>query len=387
VGATDNAVIDEPACSRGMGRGRRIRQETRKASCEVKNADNGRMSAQNPRKPEAPQTTAVIERWIALKRYVTTIHRRWRFLVALVVIFSLGALLVFLSKHVIASGDEPWQGLSAGFGDALIIAAVVALLVDPVAQQQFATEWGRDLYWAIFSPQAPQSFRDALGNLAAPDAYIDKCTHVFTLSRPDETSDVLTIDWQISIYGRALKRGRPLPWDGQVFVVRRHDGRPSVYTYWSFQVEESDKVEFNEEQLKKLAVINERSGRCVLDQSKLPDVPAIPFNKQFWSNRHVVTTRKANDYLTLFQPKIVLNQRIVVRGQAASQFDFYVTQLGGSVGEAGEIKLEHETLPGGLEQRSCDLDAVAFPGQTTMLFWRENQRGVVPTQPVQDDPL
>jgi hypothetical protein len=110
-----------------------------------------------------------------------------------------------------------------------------------------------------------------------------------------------------------------------------------------------------------------------LDQSKLPDVPTIAFGKQFWSNRHVVTTRKTNDFLTLFQPKIVLNQRIIVRGETASEFDFFVTQLGGSVGEAGEIKLKYETLPGGLKQHSHDLDAVAFPGQTTMLFWRERQ--------------
>jgi hypothetical protein len=196
---------------------------------------------------------------------------------------------------------------------------------------------------------------------------------VFELSRADEGSDVLTIDWQISIYGHALKRGRPLAWDGQVFVVRRHDGAPSVYTYWSFQVEGSKKVEFNEEQLKKLAVKNERSGRCVLDQSKLPDVPPIPFGKPFWSDRHVVTTRKTNDFLTLFQPKIVLNQQIIVRGEAALKFDFYVTQLGGSLGEAGEVQLEHEVLPGEVKQQSLDLDAVAFPGQTTMLFWREKK--------------
>jgi hypothetical protein len=292
---------------------------------------------------------------------------------ALIFIFALGTYLVYVSKYVTKPGNEPWQGLAEGLGDALIVAAVVALLVDPIAQQQFAKEWGRDLYWAIFSPHAPPSFRDALGNLAAPDAYIDKCTHVFTLSRADQGSDVLTIDWQISIYGFALKRGRPLLWDGQVFVVRRHDGSPSVYTYWSFQVEGPDKVEFNQAQLEDLAVINEPSGRCVLDQSKLPDVPTIAFGKQFWSNRHVITTRKTNDFLTLFQPKIVLNQRIIVRGEVASEFDFFVTQLGGSVGEAGEIKLKHETLPGGLQQQSHDLDAVAFPGQTTMLFWREKQ--------------
>jgi len=322
-----------------------------------------------------------------LKRYLSTIRHRPGFLVALALIFGAGVASVFISRAVISPGDEPWEGLFAGFGDALIIAAVVALLVDPVAQQQFAKEWGRDLYWAIFSPQAPPTFRDALGNLAAPDAYIDKCTHVFEMSRDDPKSDVLTIDWKISIYGHALKRGRPLAWDGQVWVVRRHDGSPSTYTYWSFQVEGSDRVEFNEDQLRELAVKNEESGRCVLEQANLPNVPPVPFGKQFWSDRHVVTTRTANDYLTLFQPKIVLNQRIIVRGEAATELDFFVTQLGGSVGRDGEVELRHETLPGNLKQQCCDLeDVVAFPGQTTMLFWRKKPPEALRSLTGQHDP-
>jgi hypothetical protein len=322
-----------------------------------------------------------------LQRYLSTIRHGPRFLVALAVIFGTGVVLIVISRCVFSPGDEPWEGLFAGFGDALIIAAVVALLVDPVAQQQFAKEWGRDLYWAIFSPHAPPPFRDALGNLAAPDAYIEKCTHIFEIRREDPKSDVLKINWKISIYGHALKRGRPLAWDGQVWVVRRHDGSPSTYTYWSFQVEGSDRVEFNEDQLRTLAVKNEDSGRCVLEQANLPGVPPVPFRKQFWSDRHVVTTRTSNDYLTLFQPKIVLNQRIIVRGEAAAELDFFVTQLGGSVGRDGEVELNHETLPGGLQQQSCLLeDVVAFPGQTTMLFWRERPPAPISSPPVEHDP-
>jgi hypothetical protein len=313
-----------------------------------------------------------IAMWEPVGEYLTSVRRRSSFLIEIIIIFGVGAALVYAAKCVLRPDDEPWQGLCGGIGDALIVAAVVALLVDPVAQTQFAKEWGRDLYWAIFSPQAPDGFRDALEKLAAPDAYIEKCTHEFTMSREDPHSDVLTIHWKISIYGRALQRGK-LKWNDQVFVVRRHDGRPSTYTYWSFQVEGKDKVEFNEEQLKIVAVRDEQSGRCVLDQSKLEGVDPVPFGRQFWSDRHVVTTRRTNDYLTLFQPKIVLHQRIIVRGEAASEFEFYVTQLGGRVSDDGEIRFQHETLQGDLQQQSCDLNnIVAFPGQTTMLFWREN---------------
>jgi hypothetical protein len=308
--------------------------------------------------------------WTTVKRYYARIKHRPVFLIALVFIFGLGVSLVIVAKCVYRSDGEPWQGLFAGFGDALIIAAVIALLVDPVAQQQFAQEWGHDLYWAIFSPHAPQTFRHALENLAAPDAYIDKCTHVFTINRGD--GGVVHIEWHISIYGHALKREQKLVWDGRVFVVRRHDGSPATYKYWSFQVEGEDKVEFDGEQLKNLKAIDEKSsGRCVLDQSKLPDVQPVPFGKQFWSERRVDTTLRATDYLTIFQPKIVLKQQIIVKGDVVSKFNFYVTQLGGDIGEGGEQKLEFRKLAGGSSYQRCDLDEVAFPGQTTLLFWRE----------------
>ena len=132
----------------------------------------GHKSVDNECMPGAKQPSEDHRVWMLLKQYLATIHHRWRFAVAIIVIFVLGALFVYLAKYKIHPDNEPWQGLAEGLGDAFIIAAVVALLVDPVAQQQFATEWGRDLYWAIFSPHAPRAF----------------ATHSETLRRPMPTS-------------------------------------------------------------------------------------------------------------------------------------------------------------------------------------------------------
>jgi hypothetical protein len=314
------------------------------------------------------------------RRYLDLTLRRHKagFLLTLLMIFLIGAGLVIFARTYLKPETEPWFGLSAGFGDALVIAAVVALLVDPVAQEQFAREWGHDLYWAIFSPNAPQAFRHALEKLAAPDAYIEKCTHILTIDHTEGTPDeVLTLNWHIWIDGIALDRRKPLAWDGRVFVVPRHDGEPSLYTYWSFKVDGADRVEFSGEQLKNLDVVRyEPSGRCVLDQSKLPEVDQVDFGKKFSSERHVLTTRLRTDYLPLFQPKMVLKHKIIVRGAAASELDFYIMQLGGDL---GEVKFKRETRPGGLEQQSLEHDTVAFPGQTTLLFWSPKAKTTAPT--------
>ena len=66
----------------------------------------------------------------------------------------------------------------------ILFLAVLAMLVDPLVQHQFASEWGHDLYWAIFSPNAPQDFRDGLQALAAPIAFISRCQYALTFSYP-----------------------------------------------------------------------------------------------------------------------------------------------------------------------------------------------------------
>jgi hypothetical protein len=99
-----------------------------------------------------------------LRQYLALMRRRRSFVIGLgiVLLVAIAFEVVAHTNLVWAAGQEGERALAAGFGDAFVIAFVLALLVDPAAQHQFATEWGRDLYWAIFSPNAPQEFRDAL---------------------------------------------------------------------------------------------------------------------------------------------------------------------------------------------------------------------------------
>src|ERR1700737_135930 len=301
----------------------------------------------------------------ALRLYRDMIRHKKGILIAIGIFFVIGLSCIFGAIFV---KDEVWHGLVAGLGDAFVIAAVVALLVDPVAQAHLAQEWGRDLYWAIFSPHAPKEFKEAHQRRAAPDAYIDTCTHELNITHAEGTpADVLTIDWRISIYGKVVNRDG-LKLDDQVFVVRRHDGSPSSYTYWSFQSEGPERVVFHEDGLnERKALRTDPSGRRILDQWKLWDKEKkVEFGKQFWSDRHVITTRLTTDYLTLFQPRMVLKHQIKVKGPAASKLSFYITQLGGP---AGEFKLEPKRAPDGTLEQYRELESVAFPGQTTLLFW------------------
>jgi hypothetical protein len=298
------------------------------------------------------------------------VHHRRNFIFGVAAVFLLaGAFLVAAHTTVVwGSGYEDAHELAGGFGDAFIIAGVLAILVDPVAQHKFATEWGHDLYWEIFSPRAPQEFRDAVQAIAAPHAYINRCRFELEFRPPDAGSErFFELDLRISFDAMSLDRRGFLLTD-RLVAVGRHDGTPSRYTFWSFKREDSDRIAFDETQLKNLGVISvDNSGRTVLDQSKIPAINPVPCGQKYYVERHFVTSRWVVDYVPLFQPRIILGQDIVIKGTPVPKLDFSITQLGGSGTPA---KLAKRVGPGGDVELYCKLDEVAFPGQASMVAWR-----------------
>jgi hypothetical protein len=304
----------------------------------------------------------------AFRKYRTLLHRRPKFAVGLIAVFAVGVLLEIAGSTDLAhvpSHDVYRQFLSS-FGDALIVAAVLAALVDPIVQHQFASEWGRDLYWAIFSPNAPQEFRDGLQALAAPTAYISLCQYTLTFSYPaGGLGGFYELDWRIMVKGEVLdRRGYRLA--DRVFVVPRHDGSPTDYCLWRFDCDDGDPLFYDEDELTAMGALSvDLSGRTVLDQAKITGIERLPFKKKYSSERHLLTSRWAADYIPLFQPRIVLRQVIVVRGAPVSELEFTVAQLGGA-----QVALTTRHRENGEVELRCELGAVSFPGQATMLTWK-----------------
>ena len=305
---------------------------------------------------------------VALRRYTALIHRRTKFFLGIAAVAVLGGLCEVAAHTSVVwnSSDQAFRQLTNGFGDAFIIAAVLAMVVDPVVQHQFASEWGRDLYWAIFSPNAPPEFREALQILAAPIAFISRCQYELKfMYPPDGAAGYFEVDWRVSVAGETLDR-RGFRLADRVFVVPRHDGSATSYTLWSFQSEDCDRVSHDEADLKSIGAISiDQSGRTVLDQAKIPDLERVAFRKKFWSERHLLTSRWEADYLPLFQPRIVLRQTIIIKGEPVRDLVFTIAQLGGT-----QVAVQERVRPDGQLELRCELGEVSFPGQATLLTWK-----------------
>lgn len=313
----------------------------------------------------------------ALRQYMTLVHRRPKFALGLIAVAALGVLceVVAYTDVVHSPSKGVFRELAGAFGDAFIVAAVLAILVDPVVQHQFASVWGRDLYWAIFSPNAPQEFRDGLQALAAPVAFISRCQYELTFMYPVAGAETFfDLDWRILVWAEILDRhGFRLA--DRVFVVPRHDGTPTTYRLWRFEAEESDPISHDEDDLKSMGAISvDLSGRTVLDQGQIPDIEKVAFRGKYWSERHLLTSRWASDYLPLFQPRIVLRQIITIRGAPVSELDFTVAQLGGA-----QVYFAEHTRPSGELELRCELTDVSFPGQAALLTWKPKVAAHPPT--------
>jgi hypothetical protein len=272
-------------------------------------------------------------------------------------------LIVVGRKHVLWGPDE----LTYGFGEAFLIAGVLAALVDPVVQAQFAKDWGRDLYWAIFSPNAPLEFRDALQGLASPEGYLESAIYEieFTYNDPAGGNRFLDVKWTTWTKGVVLDR-RGYVMGGRVFVVSRHDGTPSTYTYWSF--ESGDRKTWADEAKLAKAVTVDSSGRTILDQSRLRIEGGVPFEGTYSVERRFETSRWPADHLSLFQQRVVLAQTILLKGSALGELNFSITQVGSSA----ELTLTEVKEPDDVIELTCDVDHVAFPGQAILLQWKPN---------------
>jgi hypothetical protein len=288
------------------------------------------------------------------------------FLIGIMVTGVAGIALVAVGDTEFVWGTENvWRQLLGSLGDALVIATFLALLVDPVAQIRFARRWGRDLFWAIFNPLAPDKFRDALKELAAPKGYFRICTYRFTMDWADGSHDVLNVRLHVTVEATVLD---PAGFNPSIVVraLMCHDGSPSRYVHWAFRGEDVRSAEFDESELSAQGIqVQSLSGHTDLHQEKLNYKGVVPQGKTYVVDRTILMERWKFDYLPVYQANVTLEQLVIVRGSAVSDLNCSVYQLAGP-----EMTREEVIRPDGKMEIWFHLPVVSFPGQASILEWR-----------------
>ena len=279
------------------------------------------------------------------------------------------ALLVVGDTGLFWETENAWRQLLGALGDALVIATILALLVDPVAQIRFARQWGRDMFWAIFNPRAPDRFRDALKDLTAPKGYFRLCTYRFTMDWAQDSDDVLNVRLDLTLEATVLD---PAGFNPNIVVrsLMCHDGSPSRYVRWAFRGEEVQPGEFDESELNVHGIQEQSpSGHTDLYQERLPYKASVPEGKTYVIERTVLMSRWKWDFMPFWQGNVVLEQLVILRGDAISDLEFSVFQLAGP-----EMQREDVPRPDGKKEVWFRLPVVSFPGQSSVLEWKPRER-------------
>lgn len=85
----------------------------------------------------------------------------------ILIIFGLAGLALFSMDAVISLPSQV-HGLTQAVGEALVVAVVVALVVEPRLLRYFGEELSSQTFWASFYSRAPDAYREAIKELAHP---------------------------------------------------------------------------------------------------------------------------------------------------------------------------------------------------------------------------
>jgi hypothetical protein len=132
-------------------------------------------------------------------------HSRWRYW-AIILLFAGAAAVLYILRDVM-SLPALARNLSGAVGDALVVAVVVSLVVEPRLLRYFGEELATQTFWSSFYSRAPDPYREAIKELAAMDQFCVAAHWDVALDWADDqkTAVRMSVRWAIHRENRGSK--------------------------------------------------------------------------------------------------------------------------------------------------------------------------------------
>lgn len=275
-----------------------------------------------------------------------------------------GALLLGVGAHIaqpwLADRYGEWAVVSTdvakAISEALIVAYVIARMVDPYIKAHFAREIGGDIFWALSNVDAPEKFRLAVRRLANAERYIRVCTWTLSFEWMDAKSNILAVEISNKITGVNLDRSPYRP-RLRFWLVPSLDPYRSRNRHWTFDIPDCDvEFELDEQQIDELI-----EGRTSWDDT-LPDEIVVPPGKVYRQTK-AATIYTAGPCIPLLNTLPVLKQEYRLTGDALKALDVRITHSGGL--QAEEIAGPRRRWDG----QVLVIDQASLSGQVSLVTW------------------
>jgi hypothetical protein len=260
--------------------------------------------------------------------------------------------------------NEFWHSVDRIFGDALIIAFVVALVVEPYLRKRFVQLVTADAVWGFLNPNSPEEYRRAVGELASSQIIYRVCDWTVTFSWFDHEKKYVKVDITLRALGKNVS-SKPAPWGGHSWVLastRTPDHTfHSAFTDWNLTVAAADiQCHYSGAELAEKAHRDPTHDMVYVDRQELSGGQAIPPGMDL---EYSVTTqmyRHAAGFLPIVFSRSAMTSKLNFRGDALPELTVrYFTP--------GEVE---KTLAGNDGAKPEKLPGPILSGQHVLVAWR-----------------
>ncbi|WP_457028724.1 hypothetical protein [Kitasatospora sp. P5_F3] len=283
--------------------------------------------------------------------------------------FWLGTALIIGAALLDLPETKGWQhqlvraleGILGGLGAALLIAFVVAALVEPYMRWWYATQMGEELWWAVQRKNAPSAMRKAITDLAQSKEYYRSVTWKIRFSWvPDSNQSQLKVELEAHSRGFNLDEPDFHPEVG-LWLMKSAPPHESFHTGWKLDVPdlENSQWEMNTEQIRRVKAGEEELSRYY------PESATVPIGKTYLVNKSA-TIYPNSDFIPLRIRAVTERFHYEISGDAARHFEFKIKHPNEG-GQENAYRFDHA------DQQIISIDSAPdtcnFPGQVTLISW------------------
>lgn len=283
--------------------------------------------------------------------------------VLLLVAFGASAELI---AHNLMPADSWAALLLRGLGEAVLISAMLALIVDPYLKRRLRDESGWEVLFGYLNPMAPKHLREALKELASCKTYNTEVVWTVTFTWVDPEQAILALTIESFSASLNLDR-RPQKIDERPWVLASIGGYQSEYLRYSLSCPGYfQPIDLRDAELQ--PYVETHDNRSIsLDDERMAAGRLLPPGVHFENIRVARMYRHGSGYLPLQHGKFAEKVAVVLKGDALSDLDIIVS-IPRRVHQKDLSEWRRRAAPPSEHNSRKKLGQVS-PGQITLISW------------------
>ncbi|MFC4859456.1 hypothetical protein [Actinophytocola glycyrrhizae] len=294
-----------------------------------------------------------------------------------------GVSLLFLAGvgaevlgHLLFDERSFWYALLTGLGEALLISAILATLVDPFLKRKMQVESVWTGIFALMKNEPPDGLQEAIKDLAKVKIYYPSTTWTLTFEWADDDHEILKLTLDVRSVGRNISR-QPYMLTRKAWILASTTGYTSEYLRYAVSCPDEIEAIDADSGILQRHITSLEDGSITVDEAGLSKGQSISPGKSFETIKVARMYRHSTGYIPLYHGKFGENLEVRLTGEAMADIDVRISHPTFE----GQTHLTERSRPAARPQ----VPTVAqfermIPGQITIIAWHPAADDQTPRQ-------